>query len=54
MGPFLADSNVRIVVVAGEPGANVPATKKAIEDYNLSLSKRSVDPAHRGRRDWGK
>ena len=24
------------------------------EDYNLSLSKRSVDPAHRGRRDWAK
>ena len=32
MGLSLADSKVRIVVVAGEPGANVPATKKAIEE----------------------
>ena len=29
-------------------------TFKYFEDYNLSLSKRSVDPAQRGRRDWGK
>lgn len=32
MGISLADSAVRIVVTAGEPGANVPATKKAIEE----------------------
>ena len=32
MGLFLADSAVRIVVAAGEPGANVPSTKKAIEE----------------------
>ena len=32
MGLSLADSKVRIAVVAGEPGANVPATKKAIEE----------------------
>ena len=32
MGQTLADSAVRIVVVAGEPGANVPSTKKAIEE----------------------
>jgi phenylacetate-CoA ligase len=31
MGRPLADSDIRIVVAAGEPGANVPATKKAIE-----------------------
>ena len=31
MGKPLADSSVRIVVAAGEPGANVPSTKKAIE-----------------------
>jgi phenylacetate-CoA ligase len=31
MGKPLADSAIRIVVAAGEPGANVPATKKAIE-----------------------
>ena len=31
MGMPLADSKVRIVVIAGEPGANVPSTKKAIE-----------------------
>jgi phenylacetate-CoA ligase len=31
MGKPLADSTIRIVVAAGEPGANVPATKKAIE-----------------------
>jgi len=31
MGVSLADSAVRVVVAAGEPGANVPATKKAIE-----------------------
>lgn len=28
----LADSKVRVVVAAGEPGANVPATKKTIEE----------------------
>jgi len=33
MGKSLADSKVRVVVAAGEPGANVPATKKAIEKY---------------------
>jgi phenylacetate-CoA ligase len=32
MGVSLADSRVAIVVVAGEPGANVAATKKAIEE----------------------
>ncbi|MFH1243619.1 MAG: AMP-binding protein [Pseudomonadota bacterium] len=32
MGTPLRDSAVRIVVAAGEPGANVPSTKKAIED----------------------
>lgn len=32
MGVSLADSAVRTVVAAGEPGANVPATKRAIED----------------------
>ena len=31
MGKPLADSAVRIVVAAGEPGANVPSTKRAIE-----------------------
>lgn len=31
MGKPLADSSVRIVVAAGEPGANVPSTKKTIE-----------------------
>ncbi|UCE33443.1 MAG: AMP-binding protein [Deltaproteobacteria bacterium] len=31
MGKPLADSSVRIVVSAGEPGANVPSTKKTIE-----------------------
>jgi len=31
MGKPLAGSSVRIVVAAGEPGANVPSTKKAIE-----------------------
>jgi phenylacetate-CoA ligase len=31
MGMPLEDSKVRIVVAAGEPGANVPATKRAIE-----------------------
>jgi phenylacetate-CoA ligase len=31
MGKPLADSAIRIVVAAGEPGANVPATKKSIE-----------------------
>lgn len=29
----LADSKIRIVVAAGEPGAQVPATKKALQDY---------------------
>ena len=29
-------------------------TLRYFEDYNLSLSKRSVDPAQRGRRDWEK
>jgi phenylacetate-CoA ligase len=32
MGMPFRDSAVRIVVAAGEPGANVPSTKKAIED----------------------
>ena len=32
MNVSLADSKVRVVVAAGEPGANVPATKKAIEE----------------------
>ncbi len=32
MGRPLADSAIRIVVAAGEPGANVPATKAAIEE----------------------
>jgi phenylacetate-CoA ligase len=32
MGMPLADSAVRIAVTAGEPGANVPATKAAIEE----------------------
>ncbi|MEE8436149.1 MAG: phenylacetate--CoA ligase family protein, partial [bacterium] len=32
MGLSLADSPVRIVVTAGEPGASVPATRKAIEE----------------------
>lgn len=32
MGMPLADSKVRIVVTAGEPGANVPSTKKTIEE----------------------
>lgn len=32
MGMPLVDSKVRIVVSAGEPGANVPSTKKAIEE----------------------
>jgi len=32
MGQRLADSAVRIVVAAGEPGANVPSTKKALEE----------------------
>lgn len=32
MGRPLADSSIRIVVAAGEPGANVPATKRAIEE----------------------
>lgn len=31
MGMPLADSKVRIVVAAGEPGANVPSTKKTLE-----------------------
>jgi phenylacetate-CoA ligase len=31
MGKPLANSAVRIVVAAGEPGANIPSTKKAIE-----------------------
>jgi len=31
MGMSLKDSAVRVVVAAGEPGANVPSTKKAIE-----------------------
>ncbi|MGB6063936.1 MAG: AMP-binding protein [Desulfomonilaceae bacterium] len=33
MGRPLAESKVRIVVTAGEPGANVAATKKAIEEF---------------------
>ncbi|MBC8246069.1 MAG: AMP-binding protein [Deltaproteobacteria bacterium] len=32
MGMPLVDSAIRIVVAAGEPGANVPATKSAIEE----------------------
>ena len=32
MGHPLADSAIRIVVAAGEPGASVPATKKAIQE----------------------
>jgi len=32
MGMPLADSKVRIVVTAGEPGANAPSTKKTIEE----------------------
>lgn len=32
MGMSLKDSAVRVAVAAGEPGANVPSTKKAIED----------------------
>jgi len=32
MGLTLADSKVNIVVAAGEPGANVPSTKKVIEE----------------------
>ena len=32
MGMPLRESSVRIVVVAGEPGANVPSTKRAIEE----------------------
>lgn len=32
MGQPLKESAVRIVVAAGEPGANVPSTKKALED----------------------
>jgi len=32
IGMPLADSKVKIVVAAGEPGANVPATKAAIEE----------------------
>ncbi len=32
MGRPLADSAIRIVVAAGEPGANIPATKAAIEE----------------------
>ena len=32
MGLDLADSAVRVLVAAGEPGANVPATKKALSD----------------------
>ncbi len=32
MGRALSDSAVRIVVAAGEPGANVPSTKKTIEE----------------------
>ncbi len=32
MGITLADSQVAVVVAAGEPGANVPSTKKVIED----------------------
>ena len=31
MGVSLADSSIRILIVAGEPGANVPATKKTLE-----------------------
>ena len=31
LGVSLADSAVRVVVAAGEPGANVPSTKRAIE-----------------------
>lgn len=32
MGLSLADSGVRVVVAAGEPGANVPSTKRALEE----------------------
>ena len=32
-GTPLSDSKVKIVVAAGEPGANVPATKTAIEEF---------------------
>ena len=32
MGMPLKDSKIRVVVAAGEPGANVPSTKKAIEE----------------------
>ena len=32
MGQPLSDSSVRIVVAAGEPGANVPSTKKTLEE----------------------
>ncbi|MBW1997343.1 MAG: AMP-binding protein [Deltaproteobacteria bacterium] len=32
MGVDLAESGIRVVVAAGEPGANVPSTKKAIEE----------------------
>jgi phenylacetate-CoA ligase len=32
MGMPLADSKVRILVAAGEPGANVPATKRALQE----------------------
>jgi len=32
LGLSLKDSTIRIVIVAGEPGANVPATKKALEE----------------------
>lgn len=31
MGISLQDSDIRILIVAGEPGANVPATKKSLE-----------------------
>ena len=33
MGRPLADSKIRIVVAAGEPGAQVSSTKKALEEY---------------------
>ncbi len=32
MGVSLQDSDIRILIVAGEPGANVPATKKSLEE----------------------
>lgn len=32
MGISLQDSDIRILIVAGEPGANVPATKKVLEE----------------------